>query len=343
MDGRSVLRSLALVAALAGASLALAAPTGASSVHTGFPRVTHVPIPAFTGISAGAAASHGYRFELSGSRDEPLRGEPAGSGSGFLQVTMRKGSTAAQYTVRSGPTPDGAIVASLGSLGRLAVHFVPRQTTERPLTPGCDGRGEIERGVLRGTIAFHGEGGYSDLLLHALKATLITGPEAQCTFHPNRAKTHESHESIRFGGDWSPNFHRYVSFLAEEHPRLGTATLRASSSGRRGPVEINRYAKVVVPARLAPFDQGAGTASVDPPAPFTGFARFRAFPGKEAGTWLGPLAVDLPGEPGIHLAGHRYEGSLLSGGECGPDEPGLNCAGLREPTPIGLGPVRKPE
>ena len=338
MGGRSVLRSLRAATVIAAATLALAAPATAPG-HP--PKTIRIPIPAFTSISARAAASHGYRLELSGRYEAPVRQEADGVAVSYLGVTLRKGSTKAEYTVASAVAPDGTIAASLGSLGRLALRFVPRQVTEPRFGPDCEHREKVERGVLRGTIAFRGEGGYSHLAATALPATLTSVPETLCTYHPPPAP--RSSESIRFGGGWSRGRNRSIYVSTGEHPRLGIATLWASSSERRGQVGITRYAKAVVPAGDAPFDQSAGTASVAPPAPFTGSARFSAFPGKEAGTWLGSLAADFPGDPGVHLAGHRFEGSLLSGSECGPDEPGTSCIGVRFPAPIGLDPVRAAE
>ncbi len=339
MNWRSVLRGLAPVAVAAGGSLAATAPAIAGPLH--FPRMVHLRVPAFSSLTAGVPASHGYRFELLGLYQGRVKGEAQSRPASYLGISLLNGPTEAKYMVPGGVTPDGAVVASLGPLGRIAVRFVPRQVTEEPLGPGCPGNKRIERGVLRGTIAFRGEGAYTALDATALPATLTTGSEALCTFHPNRAQnSHQQHESIRFGGQWNRGHGSFVDFTAYEHPRLGTATLRATAYEKRGPISVIRSAGTVVPARAAPFDKTAGTASVDAPAPFTGSAHFHAFPGKEAGSWLGPLAVDFPGRPGVRLAGRRYEGSLLSGDECGPDDPGESCIGLKVPSPIALYPVR---
>jgi hypothetical protein len=342
MSGRSILRGLALVAVAASGSLAAAAPAVAGPPH--FPRTVHLRVPAFSSLTAGVPASHGYRFELSGLYEGRVRGEAQSRPVSYLGISLHKGSTEAKYTLPAGVTPDGAVAASLGALGRIAVRFVPRQVTEEPIGPGCPGNKRIERGVLRGAIAFRGDGDYADLDATALPATLTTSPEALCTFHPNQAQnSHKEHESIRFGGQWNRGHGSFVDFTAYEHPHLGTATLRATAYEKRGPISVIRSAGTVVPARAAPFDKTAGTASVATAAPFTGSARFHAFPGKESGTWLGSLAVDFPGRPGFRLAGRRYEGSLLSGNECGPDDPGESCIGLKVPSPIALYPVRPAE
>jgi hypothetical protein len=334
--------ALALSVAVAGASLALAAPAGAAPLH--LPRVVHLPVPAVTTLSATAPASHGYRLALSGLREEPLRGKRESRSLSYLTLSLQKGSTEAKYAVSRGVAADGTIMASLGSLGRLAVRFVPGQVIERPVVRHCDRRETVERGALRGTIAFHGENGYSDIEVGALPATLTTSPEAHCTFHvPRSRKSSGPHRGVSFGGLRSRGRNGFVDFTAEAHRRLGTATLLASSSEQRGRVSISRYASAVVPARAAPFDRTAGTASVDPSAPFTGSASFRAFSGKESGTWLGTLAVDFPGRPGVHLAGRHYKGSLIGGDECGPDEPGSFCSYAKIRSPIGLGPVRVAE
>lgn len=343
MGGRSVRGCMTLAAVAAGLLLATAPASPAAPIPPGGPRHLSVDLPASAYLRAELPASNGNGAELTGSFTgaSEEEGEPQKAGSG-VAVTVGRGDATATYSTTTGFDFDGAFAGALGPFGRIVAHFVPHSVSRQPYAHGCDGDTTIMHGVLRGTIAFRGEGGYVRIRAAAVRATLYRHPKMHCelTF-PSPAKAHESHESIRFGGDLTRHSGRTLFFTAYEHPALGTATLLALEFGaRRDGVSVTRQAKATVAAREAPFDREAGTASVTAAPPFAGSARFRAFPGRESGTWLGPLAVDFPGRPGVHLAGRRFEGSLLSGNECGPDEPNLNCIGIAATSPIGLGPAR---
>lgn len=58
------------------------------------------------------------------------------------------------------------------------------------------------------------------------------------------------------------------------------------------------------------YDRRLRTATVHPPAPFAGSARFDL--GKKAGQrWGGDLTVDLPGRAGVPLTGPALRATLV--------------------------------
>jgi hypothetical protein len=162
-------------------------------------------------------------------------------------------------------------------------------------------------------------------------------PKMTCHLPPS-TKAQGSHESSNVGGSFGRRGRR-LGVSVDEHPALGTLTLYAYSSARRDGVSVNRWVSAVAPLTDLVVDGAAESATLTAPSPFTGSATFRAFPGKEAGTWRGDLSVDFPGEPGVRLAGKRFQGAKLKPGECGPDEPHSFCSSSKLRSPIGLKPA----
>ena len=185
-------------------------------------------------------------------------------------------------------------------------------------------------------LRFRGEHGYARVRASAVPATLYRRPRMECHI-PATTKPHESHGSSSVSGSLSRRG-RQLGISADLHPALGTLTVYAYSSGRHAGVRVTRWVSAVAPLTALVFDPAAEAATLTAPSPFTGSATYRAFPGKEAGTWRGDLSVDFPGEPQVRLAGKRFQGAKLKPGECGPDS-GATCIGIRALSPVGLKPA----
>jgi hypothetical protein len=79
---------------------------------------------------------------------------------------------------------------------------------------------------------------------------------------------------------------------------------------KRGRMSVARIAGVRAPASAFAFDQAAGTATVAPPAPFSGSASLqRNADGSKA--WAGPLSVDVLGADPVTLAGPRFKAGFM--------------------------------
>jgi hypothetical protein len=84
----------------------------------------------------------------------------------------------------------------------------------------------------------------------------------------------------------------------------------AGTVERRHGMRIQRLVAVAGPTRSFLFEDNLRTATVQPPAPFSGSASFeRVARGRK--TWTGDLSVSLPGRPGVSLAGPEFEPALL--------------------------------
>jgi hypothetical protein len=327
---------LAVAAALA---LLLVAPPAARPA----PHKVHGQFPESVSESIHLSSSNGYRLAVTGWRTHfsaaetakfsvPGRGaesEPAPEPEPLTEttwfLTLRRGPAQVTY-FPAGPTISGGITeASLGGLGKVALRFVPRRVTRKRPQKGCTGGADrIEHGVFVGVFRLRGEGGYTSVSRHAMRGTLTRQPPLSCDLVPTESREPNGTRvegTLVHGEDG-------IGFSAKRLTPQGAAHFYASESERRGKLTIQRTISKDGAAGSVLIDGGLTTATVDPPAPFQGEAHFKAFSGKQSGTWLGPLSVSFPGKPDVRLAGKDFEGSLLTGTQCSVD-PGVMCVGLR--------------
>lgn len=78
-------------------------------------------------------------------------------------------------------------------------------------------------------------------------------------------------------------------------------------------ISIQRFTSQWVPGVAFRYDRRLRTATVRPPAPFAGSAKFDL--GKKAGQrWSGDLTVDMPGRAGVPLTGPALRATLSPSG-----------------------------
>jgi hypothetical protein len=215
-------------------------------------------------------------------------------------------ASAVLYFARATVT-DTSIKADLGSVGKIDVNFVPSGEARRE-RPACGGKPvAVDSGRYAGTIEFHGEQGYS---------------EAHASGAPGDAKfvlslvCGESHDE-GFGGHSPGALLRAHSrggarfeFEARKNSPSRVARFSASISERRGALLIDRAVTAVGKPSAFDYDVPAGTAAVEPPAPFGGSAGYgRTIDGRV--TWHGNLSVDFPGRAGVRLTGAGTRASLV--------------------------------
>jgi hypothetical protein len=303
--------------ALAAASLALLlAPTAASAA----PHKVHTSFPATASAAVHLPASDGYRLDLEATLVRFSKAElakftgPAPATETFVSLVLRRGPAEASYFAAE-PTFDGeTIEEDLGELGEVSLRFVPGQVSfKRPLK-GCVGPADrIEHGAFVGVLRFRGEHGYAHLLRRRVPGTLSRQASLSCDLVPKDG----SPNGLRVGGTRLQHGGG-IAFEAQRRGSAGVARLDAYDSETRGGITVERKVEVEGPAGTLSVE-GLTGAAVTPPAPFSGEARFKAFEGKQSGTWLGSLAVSFPGAPDVSLAGREFEGSLLTGHQCSVD------------------------
>jgi superfamily II DNA/RNA helicase len=249
------------------------------------------------------------------------------------------------------PRGSDSVVARIGRLGRIDLRFVADKVHREKPPHRCHGEPTlIEEGHFVGLVAFHGEGGYTEVHAHRAKGTIVRVPPLRCTPPPapnlkklkreleKRAETEaeggeeETEEEQEDDGSFAVKLtttahgHRVTfkaakAVLKSKKDKKGFAftDFIVTAARRRGRIEeestvgivFERGSTFLVPDRLHP----ASEAVLKPPAPFSGSATFRRHR-DEPPTWTGDLKVDLLGFGSVRLAGTGTHASLCAGTAC---------------------------
>ncbi len=260
-----------------------------------------------------------------------------------------RGSTAT-YLAHGKVTPT-SIAASFGDRGRIDVRFRPSGHKLRATRKaGCKSPsgGVLARfGVFAGELRFQGEGGFTSAEVHrvrgrsvdfnALVACLLGAtPRGQRAVLPTpklpwgihlpgvdawvrRAspetpgvQTHPSHgpKSTTLLADRKTPLTRTV-FAAQVRGR-GPVRLLALESASEGSIGVIRVVKTRAARSILSVDGILSSASVKPPAPFSGTGAYQQGPGN-AKNWTGSLAVSFLGAPHVPLTGPPFVARLARG------------------------------
>ncbi|HSR94293.1 MAG TPA: hypothetical protein VLK56_05460 [Solirubrobacterales bacterium] len=267
-------------------------------------------------------------------------------GRGDRRNVQRSSSTT---YLAHGKVTSSSIRASFADRGRIAVRFRPVGRPIRATRKaGCQksGDGVIgEPGLFVGELRFRGEDGYTTAEVHRIHggstdfAALIACvrgaarpgqhallPAPQPPLHlpalgavaqlqaagppPAGVRTHPSHRPKRttlIADDKLP-----VSRTVFEAELLGTgrAQFAALEEGSEGSIGIVRYANATGPRSAFTFDDSLASATVAPPAPFSGDGAFRHDAGNEK-SWTGSLAVSFLGARSVPLTGSPFRTLLV--------------------------------
>lgn len=224
-----------------------------------------------------------------------------------------------QYVGAKGrTTADGLIVGKAPGLGRTDVRF--ERTSETPVTfvpeRGCkaEGKSATLKGVFRGRIEFHGEGGYTTVDRQSAPGEVQLVPRVVCprAKHHSRPAPETTEEAgIEYlaagrdekgGGSLSFEAFAMGLHLGADQP---LTDFSATYTHKHGRLLILASTRVLaeqegVLALTAP--EGTPTeATVDPPAPFSGSAAFKLETPTTA-SWTGDLSVEVPTLGRVSLA-----------------------------------------
>jgi hypothetical protein len=301
-----------------------------SCLLVGFALVLGAAAPkaaAETNLEVFLRASNGYSVVIFGR-----------PGHVTLQVGRKvtNGSTYTTYSVPGHADSEG-LSASFGGFGRVSVRFRPARGHRLP-SHGCGGREELRvNGSFVGTIRFRGEQNFA-----AVSAKRAKGVALQLCERPAEGRR----QSLRRARLQRAPELSQVNLVAATRRGLqsivlDSQTLEATGSGGNagatsnlviadleedlGRVSIERVA-IVRTEPLVPSPLGVTplTASLTPPSPFRGTGSYR----EETGIppiWSGDLQVDLPGAPGVLLAGPEFK-TILCRGKSG-EKALANCIG----------------
>jgi hypothetical protein len=280
---------------------------------------------AATPAGASAVAPSAHSLEASGSAAQRLPypvGFTVKASNGYsafvLGVPARKGhpsaiaifvtgkNNGAFYSAPANVT-EKSIQAPLGALGEIAVTFHPSGQA-RSAHSECGGKPvSFDSGYYEGTIDFHGEQGYTDV--EATKARggfgflldIVCPGISGSSGGPSvpGAELDIGRPSSQLGPHLRVVKNRPS---ARAHYEVGVSEM---SNG----VSIERFASLVTPASTFNYDPKVQTATLHPPAPFSGSAQFHRGPTLR-NRWTGDLTVDLPGRTGVMLTGDGLQAKL---------------------------------
>jgi hypothetical protein len=233
-------------------------------------------------------------------------GRPRSAGSGNGASTI--------YTAPAKSVGPGTVEAALGQLGRIAVRFRPsgrRVVSTARQVCGRPSRVVRRLGVFVGTISFEGEGGYTTVAATSARGSVGTPLPPGCRTPGSASGAAVASSSMPTG----PTPRRAV--LNAVDPRTGSRFRAAPAPGGvvfRARVEernadgvtVVRRAQAGAPASAFHLNRSLTWASVRPPAPFSGTARFAARAGVR---WRGSLRVTFPGLS-VPLTGADFRAGL---------------------------------
>jgi len=239
--------------------------------------------------------------------------------AGWIELTASNSSTAAHYVIRRRrrPSTGDEIHATFPGLGRVSLRFRPSGKVKREPS-FCGGRASIQRfGAFRGVIRFKGELGFT---------RVVSSGGRGHTYRSFREVCKDSSESTPVPGysleAVAQSRGQALGFFAfrsiEEWFNDDEVTFIALIREKRRGMVIVRNA-IARASRsglaLAGPRNRPDSATVAPPAPFSGTASFNAPPGAPA-EWTGDLAVELPGAGTVPLTGPSFEPRLCMNRRC---------------------------
>jgi hypothetical protein len=167
----------------------------------------------------------------------------------------------------------------------------------------------IEPVRYRGSFEFHGEGGYTEVtssepveytrFFYDLLCGSVGGGEVTAGHLPGARLRLRS-----LGGG-----HRFELQANKNRPDK-RSRFEVDLREERGPVSISRHTEVWLGSTAFQYDPLLETATLRPPAPFSGRANFYRRLAPE-NRWSGNLTVDLPGRPDLPLTGPGIQSTLV--------------------------------
>jgi hypothetical protein len=259
-------------------------------------------------------------------------------------------TSTATYLAHGKVTPT-SIAASFGDRGRIDVRFQPSGRKLRAThKAGCKrpGSSVLARfGTFAGELRFQGEGGFTSAEVHRIPGRSVNfSALVACLFgatpHGQRAvlptpklpwgihlpgadvgvrratpetpsvPTHPSHgpKPTTLLADHKTPLTRTV-FAAQIRGR-GPLRLLALESASEGSIGVIRFVKAEAAPSVFSFDDILSSASVTPPAPFSGTGAYQQGPGNTK-SWTGSLAVSFLGAPHVPLTGSPFVARLARG------------------------------
>jgi hypothetical protein len=296
--GKIAVLALLLSGLLTAPAAALAAEKSVSLDESDFPGQA---------VEFKLEGSNGHSVYI-GAYSEPFF--EGGDGESRLGIgVFRKGTNGvAAYGVPA-IVSESYVKADLGPFGR--VDLVRRPSGRKRTIPiRCSGGDTFtyEPAVYEGIVQFRGEQGYTSARATQVRPLpLIT---KTCNSGSGKGESRGSGErGARLAGTSFAHGRALRFQVNKNHPR-GRAPFSAELRERREGVSIYRSLEGWLPASSFRYDPDLKTATLSPPAPFSGSATLRRATNSVAPLWSGDLAIEFLGRK-VFLAGPGVNVSLV--------------------------------
>jgi hypothetical protein len=247
---------------------------------------------------------NGFRVQGTNGYTLSVIGEgPRGKSSGSLHLAAVARGQEVTYEAPATVT-ETSMHADLGALGEISVEF---QRSGQAASVPC-GKQDVrfDSGSWAGTIRFHGEEGYTDVEATSAPTDVkyLLGPFC------GRLVGESSLGGQGKGAELDVRNPGLGPQMSVYKPRPGSAALiSAYLSEYDEGISIHRRTVARMPGRDFSYAPNLRAATVAPPGPFAGTARFEL--GEKAGRrWSGDLTVDMPGRDDVPLTGPLLRATL---------------------------------
>jgi hypothetical protein len=247
--------------------------------------------------------SNGYRMVIWASSGKRYR-------HGQILVLVGRKREGVTYFAPARVT-DTRVAADLGAFGEIDVTFQP--SGEKGVAhPECDRSQRVtyDKGSYVGTIDLHGEEGYTRVRASSVPLALHPFIDFICGGSGSGESLGYGLPGARLRARAKFGEGGLLEVQANQNRPGARVKISVSASERRDRVKISREVSSAFPATALDFAPSLRTATLAPPAPFSGFARFQQ-EGKPANRWTGNLTVDFPGRSHVSLVGARFRATLV--------------------------------
>jgi hypothetical protein len=262
--------------------------------------------------------SEGGLVTVTAASQRPL--ESTIDATGRIRPASTGNVATSSYVTSGSPRDPNTIEADLAPFGRISVAFQPSGQTRvtkvnlKGKSERCVGAERIVRrlGTFTGTIEFEGEGGYTTANVSSAVGTVGTSLFRNCTTkvghrRASASRAGSSQSSTSLIATNPPSF--FAAFAESNSPAVGFFASVPESASQQ--VILVRMAQAIALKGRFVFDDALSSATLTPPAPFSGAGHFRKVRGS-APRWTGSLSVAFPGKT-VPLTGPPFHARLAHG------------------------------
>ncbi len=231
-------------------------------------------------------------------------------------IFLNRGPRVAYYTAPAKVTAK-RVTARFGRLGELDYRFTPKRNG----SVDCNGAEEGEA-VFEGTFDFTGENGYVHIEAEHAEGSFQIYPEPRnCPQKrlarrvvPYRPSYSDEGATLNArAGSRAKGRIREVNVFDEDRHGPHKVAVFATLAEEREGMTVARGVQLAAGSGAFRWNLETGTATLRPPAPFTGSATFTRHGHDGHGTWKGSLGMPILGGEPVELAGGEFRAFIHKG------------------------------